>query len=210
MTLVFVSPRNEFCLYSFFLRLPPMLGSVWLINTAHSSLTPSSGHKLDDIIDRFVGPKIAEQIFNQFTGKLAPTCPVVVFPPGTSARYVRETKPLLFISILSVASAGFCALDHQRKFTFEARNFLAENAIFKGEKSLELIQALLVVCLWYRAPENYARTNQNQLASVALSLAIDLGLDRIEKQKAPGRIDDVWDQAEAQRAWMGCFLLCAR
>jgi hypothetical protein len=114
------------------------------------------------------------------------------------------------MSILSVASAGLCTLDQQRQFAFEARNFMTEIAIFKGEKSLELIQSLLVVSFWYRAPENYARTNQNQLASVALSIAIDLGLDRIPKSKNPDRVDDMWNRAESQRAWLGCFLLCSR
>jgi hypothetical protein len=162
------------------------------------------------MVDDCFGPSIAEQIFHRYTGKYVPICPVVVFSPGTTAGHVRETKPLLFMSILSVASAGFCTLDRQRQFALDARNFLAEIAIFKGEKSLELIQSLLIVSFWYRAPENYARTNQNQLASVALSLAIDLGLDRIEGSGTPDRTDAMWKRAEAQRAWLGCFLLCAR
>lgn len=123
---------------------------------------------------------------------------------------MRKTKPLLFLSILSVSSTGLCPLDQQRQFALDARNFLAEIAIFKGEKSLELVQALLIVSLWYRAPENYARMNQNQLASLTLSIAIDLGLDRIEKTKALDKPDDICDRAEKQRAWLGCFYLCAR
>ncbi|KAJ5290952.1 hypothetical protein N7478_000203 [Penicillium angulare] len=138
-----------------------------------------------------------------------PTCPVAIFIPGTTAKFARNTKPLLFMAIISVAAAGECTPDHHRKFALEARNFLAGLAIFEGEKSLQLIQALLVVSFWYRAPENYARTNQNQLASVTLSMAIDIGLDRIEESNIPQKVDDQWNRAEAQRTWLGCFLLCS-
>lgn len=162
------------------------------------------------MVDSHFCPRAAEQIFHRYTSKYVSTCPVVVFPPGTTAGHVRETKPLLFMAILSVASTGFLTPDQHRQFASEARNFLTEIAIFKGEKSLELIQSLLVVSFWYRAPENYARTNQNQLASMALSLAIDLGLDRVESSRTSDRTEDTWKRAESQRAWLGCFLLCAR
>jgi hypothetical protein len=110
------------------------------------------------MVDSHFSPRVEEQIFHLYTEKYVRTCPVVVFLPDTTAGYVRETKPLLFMSILSVASAGFCTLDQQRQFAFDARNFLTEFAIFKGERLLELIQALLMVSFWYRAPEHYART----------------------------------------------------
>ena len=81
----------------------------------------------------------------------------------------------------------------------------------KGEKSLELIQALQVISLWYRAPEDYTQMNQNQLASAALTMAIDLGLDRLKSsQSSPGLFIHTWGRTEAQRAWLGCFLLSAR
>lgn len=114
------------------------------------------------------------------------------------------------MAILSVAPAGLCTPEQHRQFALEARNLLVEVAIFEGEKSLELIQALLLVSTWYRAPENYSRTNQNQLAAVTLSMAIDLGLDRAKKSRVPQMIDDKWNQAEEHRTWLACFLLCAR
>lgn len=55
------------------------------------------------------------------------------------------------MAILSAVSAGGCTPDQHRHFALKARHFLIEVAIFEGEKSLELIQALLVVLFWYRA-----------------------------------------------------------
>ncbi|KAJ5097752.1 hypothetical protein N7456_008473 [Penicillium angulare] len=163
--------------------------------------------KAERMIDEYFDVRSAELIFHHYTGRLMPTCPVVIFSPETTASIARNTKPLLFMAIISVAAAGQCTPDHHRKFALEARNFLAGLAIFEGEKSLQLIQALLVVSFWYRAPENYARTNQNQLVSVTLSIAIDIGLDRVEESSSPQTADDQWNRAEAQRTWLACFLL---
>lgn len=101
-------------------------------------------------------------------------------------------------------------MDQQRQLALELRGLLVESAIKNGEKSLELVQALQVASLWYRAPDNYIKMNQTQLASVALTMAIDLGLDRLEGSKAPDGVDHTWNRTEAQRAWLGCFLLSAR
>lgn len=125
----------------------------------------------------------------------------------------RECAKNKAVAIHGHAKCSSCWAVHSRPTqTIRPRNqeILTEVAIIEGEKSLELVQALLVVSFWYRAPENYARTNQNQLASVALSIAIDIGLDRIAEPRAPEIIDDKWNRAEAQRTWLGCFLLCAR
>ena len=151
-----------------------------------------------------------EQKFGHYMGNLMPTCPVVIFPPETTAESVRRTRPLLFLAIASIAPVGAGNPDHHRNFAIEARNFLIELSILEGEKSLQLVQALLVVSFWYRAHKNYARTNQNQLASIALSIAIDIGLDRVQESSTPRTMDGKWSLAEAQRTWLGCFLLCSR
>ncbi|GAB1195625.1 hypothetical protein APSETT444_004887 [Aspergillus pseudonomiae] len=140
----------------------------------------------------------------------APKCPVVVFPTGTTAALVRETKPLLFLSIISIASAGYCTVAQQRDLAVKARLYLADRAIVCGEKSIELVQALQVASFWYRAPDDYKQMNLNQLASIATTMAIDLGLDNIDVSKPAGTAKEMWDRAEAQRAWLGCLLLSAR
>lgn len=133
-----------------------------------------------------------------------------MFPSGTTATHVRETKPLLFLSILSIASVGCCTVAEQRDLAIEVRVYLADKAVVQGEKSIELVQALQVASFWYRAPDDYQQMNLNQLASITTTMAIDLGLDKIEVSKPAGRALDTWDRMEARRAWLGCFLLSAR
>lgn len=114
------------------------------------------------------------------------------------------------MSILSVASAGLCVRDRQNQFAYEARNLVAEIAVLHGEKSLELVQSLLVILVLVQGTRGFFADESKQLASVVLSMAIDLGLDRIESSMAANCGDDSWEHIEAKRAWLGCFLLCAR
>ncbi|GAB1206114.1 hypothetical protein APSETT445_004795 [Aspergillus pseudonomiae] len=171
-------------------------------NVQHHS---RQGAALQELSDESlcITPKIVEQIFHRYVDSFAPKCPVVVFPTGTTAALVRETKPLLFLSIISIASAGYCTVAQQRDLAVKARLYLADRAIVCGEKSIELVQALQVASFWYRAPDDYKQMNLNQLASIATTMAIDLGLDNIDVSKPAGTAKEMWDRAEAQRAWLG-------
>ncbi|KAJ5382835.1 hypothetical protein N7517_000746 [Penicillium concentricum] len=182
------------------------------VTQATSSSSPSSCSWTDQIghmVESIFSSKTAEQIFQRYLDNFAPKCPIVVFPTGTTTALVRETKPLLFLSIISIASAGYCTISQQRDLAVNVRLYLADRAVVRGEKSIEIVQALQVVSFWYRAPDDYKQMNLNQLASIATTMAIDLGLDRIEVTKPAGKVEEMWDRAEAQRAWLGCLLLSA-
>ena len=162
--------------------------------------------KIDAILDW----RRAEKVFHHYINNFAPKCPIVVFPPRTTATFLRETKPLLFLSILSVAAAEYCTIDEQKVLGAEFRGYLAESVIVQGEKSLELVQALQVASLWYRSTDRYTQMNLNQLAHMATTMAIDLGLDKLEVLEPVGQSQDNLIAVEEQRAWLGCFLLSAR
>lgn len=154
--------------------------------------------------------RTAEEVFDQYISNFAPKCPIVVFPPGATAAIVRKNKPLLFLSILSIASAGYCTVAKQRELAIEVKNQLADRAIVRGEKSLELIQAFQVMSLWYRAPDEYRQMNLSQLVHITTTMAIDLGLDKIDVLKPAATAQENRGRVELQRAWLGCFILLAR
>ncbi|OAQ63760.1 fungal specific transcription factor domain-containing protein [Purpureocillium lilacinum] len=84
---------------------------------------------------------------------------------------------------------------------------LAEHAFIRGEKSVELVQALQITSLWYRAFGNYSHMNLTQLIQTAVSMAVDLGLYKAHRLKSDCSTSEVQLDAEAKRAWLGCFLL---
>ncbi|KAL8718178.1 MAG: hypothetical protein Q9225_004656 [Loekoesia sp. 1 TL-2023] len=189
-----------------------------LPSTTPHSISPT--HEYADVIDRKVlDASLAAEIFAHYTQKLASHMPLVVFPPDTPAGAIRKHRPTLFLAILSVAS-GQEHPDLQRLLAKETMRAFADRIVYRGEKSLELIQALQVLTIWYW-PEENRDAQTYQLIHMAAVMAIDLGLGRRAKS---GRepYHALWkdyprtkasaqalDSPEGRRAWLGCYLLCA-
>ena len=175
--------------------------------------------EVDAILRRVVHPETANALFRHYTDYMAPHMPIVVFSPGTSANAVRKGSPVLFLAILSVAS-GQDFPDLQAALTMEIMRILADRVFVMGEKSLELVQALQVVTIWYW-PEPNGDSKYYQFIHVTAVMAIDLGMHRRQSililrkdqvlglPKPKSYLSDPCT-TECRRAWLGCYLLCSR
>lgn len=178
-------------------------------------------HEYADVIDRGVlDHDTAIQMFDRYVNEMAPQMPTVVFNPGTTAAEIRRTKPVLFLAILSVAS-GSIRPALQPSLVAEATRIYADRVICRGEKSLELIQALLVSTLWYTPPEQYEELKFYQLIHIAAVMGMDIGMGKRTKtgKKAFGLWKEcTWkkpsgpdpDAPETRRTWLGCYFMCAK
>lgn len=173
------------------------------------SLPSIADKQLQIKIDSLITREAARKVFYHFVDNLVPKCPVVLFPAGTTVETVAGTTPVLLLSILSVASAGLCSNDQQNALTLESKRVLADRAFVRGEKSLELVQALQVSTLWFRAPESFKHINFNQLARVMITMAIDLELENADFSSST-TTETAWERAERQRAWLACFIISER
>ncbi|KAI9890115.1 MAG: hypothetical protein M1814_004514 [Vezdaea aestivalis] len=188
--------------------------------TPDGPLNTSANTEYTDIIDR--GLLTAEQangFFNRYVHNMAPHFPAVVFQPGTTPAQIRRTKPMLFLSIVSAAS-GETNPELQRMLNREVLQSLAERIVVKGEKKLELIQALQVSTIWYWPPERHEELNFYQLIHMAAVMAMDIGIaKKLTKMNVRWGIWSTWrdksknplpDPAsiEARRAWLTCYYAC--
>lgn len=191
--------------------------SVWADNAEPK---PSQTHIYSDVIDRgYLTAEDAEQIFHCYVNDMVPHFPAVVFPQGTSASSVRKEKPILFLAILA-AGAGPVMPKIQQALTKEVMAVYADRVIVKGEKSLEIIQALQINTIWYYPPEHFEELKFYQLIHIAAIMAIDIGMGKSSKAsgaKSAGLFRDTpWrkqpypdsDSIEARRAWLACYFLC--
>ncbi|KAK3623835.1 hypothetical protein LTR56_021389 [Elasticomyces elasticus] len=176
-------------------------------------------------VNSFINPSLAATIFERFITTLSPHLPAVVFPPNTTAEQVFSEKPILYVSILSAASFGTLHPDTSKALAREAVGAIADCVVRNGAKSLELIQAMQVMALWYKPPEKAEQTNFYQIIHMAAVMALDIGLGkRFNPAKArrgfggpnakfaPGpskSLPQDSDTLEARRAWLGCYYLCA-
>jgi len=154
-------------------------GSKIPIST-HIKPVEGSGHQYEyvDVIGRkLLGIEMAREIFYNYIENLVPHFPAVVFPPGTTADEVRREKPTLFLAILASASR----MNHQdlhHALHKEVSRALAEKIMINGEKTLEMVQALLVTALWYYPPEHVHELKYCMLTHQAAAMAVEIGLGR--------------------------------
>jgi Fungal Zn(2)-Cys(6) binuclear cluster domain len=169
-----------------------------------------------DVIDQhIVDAKTAYRIFDRYNTEMQ-VLPVVVFVPGTKAEDIRRSKPVLFLSILSAAS-NTIRPDLQQTFGSEVMRVLADRIVVRGEKSLEIVQSLQIVTVYYQPPERYEELNFNQLIHIAVVMGIDIGMG---KRSRAGHVAP-WREymgktaypepnvAETRRAWLGLYFMCA-
>ncbi|KAL8798040.1 MAG: hypothetical protein Q9182_007008 [Xanthomendoza sp. 2 TL-2023] len=202
-----------------YLRPLPQGGPTGSMPTTSQSGSPA--HEYADVVDRkILDASLASDLFEHYTQNMAKHMPLVVFPADTPAGAIRKHRPILFLAILSVAS-GQEHPDIQRTLAKEIMRAFADRVVYSGEKSLELIQALQVLTIWYW-PEENRDAQTYQLIHMAAVMAIDLGLGRRIKgsrepyhaiwkdQPRTASSTQVSDTLEVRRAWLGCYLLCAK
>jgi len=99
--------------------------------------------------------------------------PFVIIPANTSCATLTQVKPFLMLGILLVASIGDEEFQNACDLLF--RNALATKAIVNGERSLELLQGLLVYLAWHHHYMDRETQQLYQYIQLAVGMAIDLG-----------------------------------
>ncbi|RAL11917.1 putative C6 transcription factor (War1) [Aspergillus homomorphus CBS 101889] len=179
-------------------------------------------NEVADIVDRgLVSADIAAEAFSRFNEEMALQIPMVVFPSGTKMEDVRRKKPVLFHAIIAVA-IGTIQPQTQIPLINDFYKVIAERIVIKGEKSLELVQALLVCCNWYTPPDNFEELKFYQLTHMAVTLAMDVGLYRksMPRGKQLTLIKDIIakkstevldpDSPETRRTWLSCYFVAVQ
>ncbi|PGG98791.1 hypothetical protein AJ80_09475 [Polytolypa hystricis UAMH7299] len=172
-----------------------------------------------DVIDRgVVDTETATLAFNRYVHNMAPQFPAVVFPPGTMMSEIRRLKPVLFLAIMSISIGAFRP-QLQHSLANELHRVLADRTVIRGEKSLELVQAILLTVLWYAPPDHFEELKFYQLIHMAAVMGMDIGMNRRANPKSAKSLG-MWrelmgkkafpldnDAPETRRAWVGCYFM---
>ncbi|KAJ5982622.1 hypothetical protein N7451_012722 [Penicillium sp. IBT 35674x] len=166
----------------------------------------------DDVVDRgIISLEDAEQLVAFFIHELSTIIPLVILPPTTTAAQLRQTAPVLFLSVISAAAVSIDA-DLAGILNHEMVRLYADRFFIEGEKSLELVQALLLMMIFYFPPDSPLKMQFCQYAQIASTMALEIGLatKRRIAQKSPDRErSGPYDEltAEQARAVLGCYHL---
>ncbi|CAI7663920.1 unnamed protein product [Penicillium glandicola] len=205
-----------------------------LLDTSHPSVHESSGFSApptfsgmpagfkpeqerpppaDDVVDRgILSLEDAEQLVAYFIHELTFFFPLVVLPSNTTAAQLRQTKPILFLAVIAATSisvnAGLATVLNREMIRLYAERFFIE-----GEKSLELVQTLLLMNIFYLPPASPLKLQLYQYTHIASTMALEIGLankhrvskksDRKSSKQEPH--DELL--AEQARAILGCYHL---
>lgn len=183
----------------------------------HQPEQTQDAKKSKDLIDRgLIDARTAYRCFDRFVNDMVQSLPIVAFKTGTKAEDIRRDKPVLFQGIVAVA-IGTIRPDLQPKILSDATRTLADKIVYAGEKSLELVQTIQVMTVFYQPPEKFEELNFNQLIHIAAVMALDVGMGKRTRKGRPawksfkekGKSPDT-NAAETRRCWLGCYYMCSK
>ncbi|PVH98082.1 hypothetical protein DM02DRAFT_531897 [Periconia macrospinosa] len=130
--------------------------------------------------------------------------PFVTLPKELFVRDFIQQRPILMFAVLTAGSHDSPLL--QLTLSREFRKVIMVK-IMNGEKSLELLQGLLVFIAWHHHYMDAHAVSIRMLLQICVGIASDLGFDSIStSMKTPPRNDNGFER-EAKRAYLGCYYL---
>lgn len=153
----------------------------------------------------------ASAAFDKYKQEMSQYFPFVVFPDSMVADDLREQQPLLFFGIVTVSTSRMPTQVDSELCEMLIKD-LALRIMYKGERSLELVQTLLVHIFFYSRALQMRDLNFNQMTHIATTMATDIGLGR-RPHKATSAIRNGPYELEslaARRAWLGCYYMATR
>ena len=150
------------------------ISSLLLYNTETLKSTcqkPKSVLEPDVITRNVLSLSNATALYSHFLNHMLPHFPF--FVTTNSFAHTRSHKPVLFLAILAAASACIGDADIRAKLLDDMYAALSRT-IFPGDKSLELVQAIIITGTWFHAPATAGHSRIWMLTVQATVIAIDL------------------------------------
>lgn len=89
----------------------------------------------------------ARRLLEGYRHELAPEYPFVVIPKEKTAQVLLREKPFLYKNV--VVAASYADPKRQSELRKDILTDLCQSMIFQGEKSLDILQGLLVFIAWF-------------------------------------------------------------
>ncbi|KAK5998845.1 hypothetical protein PT974_01229 [Cladobotryum mycophilum] len=156
---------------------------AWLFATSVTGdmqTPPSSTTNSQSIQDLHTKPTFnlssAQHLLHAFRSMLS-QLPCILLPADTSVPQLAATQPFVLLAILAAAS-GSRTLQGHSLYDEEFRKVLGLKFVTGGERSMELLQGILIYCCWY--PFHLQPRNKTvlQYMRFAADLVHDLELDQ--------------------------------
>lgn len=164
-----------------------------------------------DWLDRMISIDQQQLVLNEYVNSYQSIFPAIPLESGVKVRVMRETVPHTFHAIIYIASAGILSWDLQDKINLTLIEELTSITLVQCKKSLDLLQALQLVCLWYRSPRNATQIPLFQLITITSDMVVDLGFGGLDYPPAltiQGAAEEgLLNSVDAHRRWLVSFVI---
>ncbi|KAF5137108.1 hypothetical protein E5D57_000883 [Metarhizium anisopliae] len=153
-----------------------------VLQTEPPRSTGSGNQALFRLIPDFqVTDREASRFLSIYASEYAPNFPFVMVPSAATAHGLHDRSPGLFWAIMTAVAPQSFAVQQRVKTWF--RQYVADHVIVRQEKTLQLLQAILVHLAWGDF-HFYINAEATNLLHLALALATDLRLDKSPESSA--------------------------
>lgn len=139
----------------------------------------------DPISRNLISMKEAEIRYELWNSEFSSRFKFVKSSSTLSLNQLRQEKPILLSVIMSCVSVVMTSKDTTMEKNMKLDNFvlnLITDQIFKlNHKSIELVESLLTLCLWYNFPEWSNKTRYHIFNYVCVCLIKDLGPNSVSR-----------------------------
>ncbi|KAI2617143.1 hypothetical protein GGR54DRAFT_631475 [Hypoxylon sp. NC1633] len=196
--------------------MSPSVGHTFSFNDLSMptpSLTGSSASASSRPVSSFgIKPQFnldsAAKLLESFRSML-PYFPCLVLPEDADVRTMAQTMPFVLLAILAVTSCSTSLQGHSL-YDEEFRKILGLKFVSGGERSLELLQGLLIYCSWY--PFHLRPKNKQllQYLRMAVDTVHDLELDEETGMNLVSQPPEIREaKLQSIRAYLSCFYTVA-
>jgi len=174
------------------------------------SLLENHDYSVLSFLDARIPPSKQQDLLHLFAHQPGAAWPVIRL--SMDLDHIRTNSPILLLSVVVYAftqETQGTDLDVHDELVRETMHIIGDEVIGRGQRSLELVQALLVAAFWNKTTRRGQQASCFQIVQLAADMAIDVGLAGFSWQPSPAayfcRHEDP-ASLEARRTWLACFV----
>ncbi|KAI1799320.1 hypothetical protein F4811DRAFT_111525 [Daldinia bambusicola] len=161
-----------------------------------------SGTDSRDVVSRgLVDIHTASMLFDYWNTHMRPLMPSIYFSSGENANTIRAKKPVLFLTIITIASTS-AKPSIVHPLLAQLNSILAQEVFIQGSKSLDLLQSLVLFSQYYIQPPHIKAFALPQHVYSAVVMSHDLSLETILRSNEKGNSEK---EKEAYRTLLAVY-----
>ena len=182
----------------------PVLSPCGMIR---GSALPHTTSPPERVASSTLTPSDVSKLFERYQMELMQSFPLTLFSDTDGASMVQGRSPTLFLAVLT-AAAGESDPELHTTLNYELAQNLATRIVVDGERSLELVQALIISAAFYQPPDAFEKHKYYQYIHMAATMCSELGLGVFPRNSSPANTEDEMERNARYRTAIACYMSC--